>query len=130
MEDPDDEDKVPLSTVEDWIVDQLAKRLPIDDLFNLQMKRVYEIQSNANLEVKLRRKPTAKTANRKPRKCSKCGKSGHTKSSCTSKSKGKRKTNYIKIQSLQVLVIVVVMTLIQILVKLVTRIVTHTCVTV
>src|SRR3989442_13250727 len=73
MEDPDDEDKVSLSTVEDWIVDQLARRLPMGDLFNLQMRRVYEMQSNANLGVKLRRKPTARTANRKPRKCSNCG---------------------------------------------------------
>src|SRR2546430_14128621 len=61
MEDPDDEDKVSLSTVEDWIVDQLARRLPMDDLFNLQMRRVYEMQSNANLEVKLRRKPDRKS---------------------------------------------------------------------
>ena len=97
---PDDENKVSLETLENFIDNELRGRLVPDDYYHqtYQVKKVFGMNTsmygyNAHAD-----RPT--TSSKSSRKCSECGKSGHTKSSCPKKKKGKgkakKKTNYVE----------------------------------
>ncbi len=78
------------NSLRNWIDIELTRRLPKDDIYNFNFKKVLEVLKDQPIK-------TSKTSRRVTRKCSKCGKSGHTKSSCPkAKKKRKKKTNYVE----------------------------------
>ena len=78
------------NSLRNWIDIELSRRLPKDDIYNFNLKKVLEVLKDQPIK-------TSKTSRRVSRKCSKCGKSGHTKSSCPkAKKKRKKKTNYVE----------------------------------
>jgi hypothetical protein len=78
------------NSLRNWIDIELSRRLPKDDIYNFNLKKVLEVLKDQPIK-------TSKTSRRVTRKCSKCGKSGHTKSSCPkTKKKRKKKTNYVE----------------------------------
>ena len=78
------------NSLRNWIDIELSRRLPKDDIYNFNLKKVLEVLKDQPIK-------TSKTSRKVSRKCSKCGKSGHTKSSCPkAKKKRKKKTNYVE----------------------------------
>jgi hypothetical protein len=87
----DDEDRITIDELEEFIDTHLKMRLPPDDVYNQ-----FNIRKVFGLNEQPRRK--AYSSSSKSRHCSECGKSGHTKTSCPKKKKGKKgkKTNYVE----------------------------------